>query len=179
MDYNLDGSSRSCRGALQGDKRVGKTNYQNDLTFDEKVMMAIVRAAENFKRTHSAIFKKYGLSFPQYNILRVLESSDLGQNKISSVGKIMLVPGANMTGLAKRLEKQEFIIRKPDPGDERVTLLAITEKGKETLKLIEDEKDKTIDIILMDFTKPDKEDLLKKIKKIIKATTALNKEMSR
>ena len=91
----------------------------------------------------------------------------------------MLVPGANMTGLAKRLEKQEFIIRKPDPGDERVTLLAITEKGKETLKLIEDEKDKTIDIILMDFTKPDKEDLLKKIKKIIKATTALNKEMSR
>ena len=158
---------------------MGKTNYQSDLTFDEKVMMSIVRAAENFKRAHSIIFKKYGLSFPQYNILRVLESSDLGQNKISSVGKIMLVPGANMTGLAKRLEKQEFIIRKPDPGDERVTLLAITEKGKETLKLIEDEKDKTIDIILMDFTKPDKEDLLKKIKKIIKATTALNKEMSR
>jgi DNA-binding MarR family transcriptional regulator len=158
---------------------VGKTNYQNDLTFDEKVMMAIVRAAENFKRTHSTIFKKYGLSFPQYNILRVLESSDLGQNKISSVGKIMLVPGANMTGLAKRLERQEFILRKPDPNDERVTLLAITDKGKNTLKLIEEEKDQAIDLILKDFSDPDKNNLLEKIKILIKATTALNKEMSR
>lgn len=155
-----------------------KTNYQNDLTFDERVMMAIVRAAENFKRTHSAIFKKYGLSFPQYNILRVLESSDMGQNKISTVGKIMLVPGANMTGLAKRLEKQEFIIRKPDPGDERVTILAITDKGKTTLKLIEEEKDRAIDIILKDFTETDKNNLLDKIKIIIKATTALNKGIS-
>jgi len=158
---------------------VGKTNYQNNLTFDEKVMMAIVRAAENFKRTHSTIFKKYGLSFPQYNILRVLESSDLGRNKISSVGKIMLVPGANMTGLAKRLERQEFILRKPDPNDERVTLLAITDKGKTTLKLIEKEKDQAIDLILKDFSEPDKNDLLEKIKILIKATTALNKEMSR
>ncbi|MFA5905213.1 MAG: MarR family transcriptional regulator [Desulfobacula sp.] len=155
-----------------------KTNYQNDLTFDERVMMAIVRAAENFKRTHSAIFKKYGLSFPQYNILRVLESSDMGQNKISTVGKIMLVPGANMTGLAKRLEKQEFIIRKPDPGDERGTILAITDKGKTTLKLIEEEKDRAIDIILKDFTETDKNNLLDKIKIIIKATTALNKGIS-
>lgn len=156
-----------------------KINYQSDLTFDEKVMMAIVRAAENFKRTHSIIFKKYGLSFPQYNILRVLESSDMGQNKISSVGKIMLVPGANMTGLAKRLEKQDFIIRRPDPGDERVTLLAITDKGKNTLKLIEDEKDKAIDTILKEFTKSDKDDLLNKTRKIIKSTTALNKGMAR
>lgn len=158
---------------------MGKTNYQNDLTFDEKVMMAIVRAAENFKRTHSTIFKKYGLSFPQYNILRVLESSDLGQNRISSVGKIMLVPGANMTGLAKRLERQKFILRKPDPNDERVTLLAITDKGKATLKLIEEEKDQAIDLILKDFSETDKNDLLNKIKILIKATTALNKEMSR
>lgn len=158
---------------------MAKTNYQSDLTFDEKVMMAIVRAAENFKRTHSIIFKKYGLSFPQYNILRVLESSDSGQNKISSVGKIMLVPGANMTGLAKRLEKKEFIIRKPDPNDDRVTLLAITEKGKKTLKLIEDEKDRAIDVILKNFTGSDKEDLLNKTKTIIKSTATLNKEMSR
>jgi MarR family 2-MHQ and catechol resistance regulon transcriptional repressor len=95
------------------------------------------------------------------------------------VGKIMLVPGANMTGLAKRLERQEFILRKPDPNDERVTLLAITDKGKNTLKLIEEEKDQAIDLILKDFSEPDKNDLLGKIKILIKATTALNKEMSR
>jgi len=147
-----------------------KINYNNDLTFDEKVMMAITRAAENFKRTHSAIFKKYGLSFPQYNILRVLEASDMGQNKISAVGKIMLVPGANMTGLAKRLEQNGFLLRKSDSSDERVTLLAITQKGQDTLRLIEVEKNQTIDMILQDLTQTEKEMFLQTVKKIIKAT---------
>ena len=154
---------------------MGNIKYKNDLTFDERVMMSIVRAAENFKRTHSAVFKHYGLSFPQYNILRVLESSEMGQNKISTVGKIMLVPGANMTGLAKRLEQKNFIDRKPDPNDERVTLLVITKKGQKTLKLIEDEKNEAIDIILADLAPTEKEQFLETIKKIIKATGPFQK----
>lgn len=149
-------------------------NYRNDLTQDEKVLMAIVRAAENFKRTHSAVFKPFGLSFPQYNILRVLESSHKGQNKISVVGKIMLVPNANMTGLAKRLEQKGFITRQPDPGDERVTLLTITEKGKVTLRQIKKEKDSAISAILKDFDSADKTKLLEQIKKIITATSEMN-----
>jgi len=155
-----------------------QTNYRNDLTLNEKVLMAIVRAAENFKRTHSAIFKQYGLSFPQYNILRVLESSHRGQNKISTVGKIMLVPGANMTGLAKRLEQKGFIVRRPDPSDERVTLLKITPQGKQTLAHIKDRKDAVIDHILQDFTLDDKTAVLDKIKQLIDATTDVNETVS-
>jgi DNA-binding MarR family transcriptional regulator len=153
-------------------------NYKNDLTFDERVMMGIVRAAENFKRTHSIIFKQYGLSFPQYNILRVLDASRNGQNKISAVGKIMLTPGANMTGLAKRLEKNGFLKRKPDPTDERVTLLAITPKGRTTLKKIESLKDETTERILEGLTQPAKQTYLQVTKQIITATTRLQKEMS-
>lgn len=155
-----------------------KINYKNDLTFDEKVMMAIVRAAENFKRSHSTIFKKYGLSFPQYNILRVLEASDKGRNRISVVGKIMLVPGANMTGLAKRLEQNKFLQRRPDPEDERVTLLVITKKGQDTLKAIDAEKNKAIDIQLKDLSFDTKKELLETIKKIIKATATLQQDIS-
>ena len=150
-------------------------NYRNDLTLDEKVLMAIVRAAENFKRTHSAVYKPFGLSFPQYNILRVLESSHKGQNKISVVRKIMLVPNANMTGLAKRLEQKGFITRQPDPGDERVTLLTITEKGRKTLRQIKEEKDFAITAILKDFDSADKIDLLENIKKVITATAEMTR----
>jgi DNA-binding MarR family transcriptional regulator len=153
---------------------VAPINYRNDLTLDEKVLMAIVRAAENFKRTHSAVFKPFGLSFPQYNILRVLESSHMGQNKISVVGKIMLVPGANMTGLAKRLEQKGFITRQPDPDDERVTLLTITEKGRLTLSQIKKEKDFAITAILRNFDSAEKTGLLEKIKQIITATSEMN-----
>ncbi|UCG67758.1 MAG: winged helix DNA-binding protein, partial [Deltaproteobacteria bacterium] len=96
--------------------------------------MAVVRAAETCKRKHSAIFRNYGLSFPQYNVLRVLDASRNGMNKISEVSRIMLVPGANMTGIGKRLERNGFLIRKSDPNDERVTIFEITPKGRKTLK---------------------------------------------
>lgn len=155
---------------------VTQANYDSDLTIDEKVLMAIVRAAENFKRAHSSIFKKHGLSFPQYNILRVLESSENGRNKTSAVSRIMLVPGANMTGLAKRLEKDGFILRTRDTEDERVTLLSITPKGRKALALIKDEKNESIEIILKGFARKDKQDLLEKIRQLIESTSAFQQE---
>ncbi len=142
--------------------------YVSDLSTDEKVLMAVVRAAEMFKRTHSAIFRNYGLSFPQYNVLRVLDASRNGMNKISEVSRIMLVPGANMTGIAKRLERDGFLIRKSDSNDERVTILEITPKGKRTLKNIEKEKDRSIEIILKGFSQKEKTEFLNKLKRLIK-----------
>lgn len=142
--------------------------YTSDLSIDEKVLMAIVRVAEVFKRNHSAVFRNYGLSFPQYNVLRVLEASKNSQNKMSDVSRIMLVPGANITGLAKRLVKDGFILKKSDEKDERVTILEITPKGKRTLKNIEKEKDEWLELMLKNLSKNQKLELLDKVRKILK-----------
>ena len=142
--------------------------YKSDLSSDEKVLMAIVRAAEIFRRNHAAVFRNYGLSFPQYNVLRVLDASKKSQNKMSDVSRIMLVPSANITGLAKRLVQAGFIIKKPDSKDERVTILEITPKGKRTLRNIEAEKDERLESMLKHLSKNEKFDLLDKIKRIVK-----------
>ena len=142
--------------------------YVSDLSTNERVLMGVVRAAETFKRTHSAIFRNYGLSFPQYNVLRVLDASRNGMNKISEVSRIMLVPGANMTGIGKRLERNGFLIRKSDPNDERVTIFEITPKGRKTLKNIEQEKDRSIETILGGFSQNDKTEFLDKLKQLIR-----------
>ena len=142
--------------------------YVSDLSANEKVLMAIVRAAENFKRIHATIFRKYGLSFPQYNVLRVLDASRKGRNKISEISRIMLVPGANMTGIAKRLQRDGFLVRNSDPSDERVTILQITPKGEKTLKNIKSEKDRTLDNLLSVFSQEDKMELLDKLKQLIR-----------
>ena len=147
---------------------MSNQRYVSDLSTEEKVLMAMVRAAEIFKRSHSAIFRNYGLSFPQYNILRVLDASRNGMNRISEVSRIMLVPGANMTGLTKRLEKNGFIIRKADPKDERVTILEITPKGRRTLKNIEPAKERSTEMMLKGFSEEDIRGLLDNLKKLIK-----------
>jgi len=142
--------------------------YKSDLSTDEKVLMAIVRAAEFFKRSHSSVFKNFGLSFPQYNVLRVLEASKNGQNKISDVSRIMLVPGANITGIAKRLAKDGFIVKKSDPRDDRVTILEITLKGKKALQKIARQKDHRLKLMLKNLSSKQKRDLLDKVKRILK-----------
>ena len=152
---------------------MGEHTYKSDLSTDEKVLMAIVRAAEVFKRNHSTVFRNYGLSFPQYNVLRVLEASKNNQNKMSDICRIMLIPGANITGVAKRLEKDGFIIKKSDPSDERVTILEITPKGKRTLKNIEKEKDAWLDLMLGNLSETDKLELIEKVRRILK--NGLNK----
>jgi len=143
-----------------------RRNYKSNLSIDEKVLMGIVRLAETFKRVHSAVFRNYGLSFPQYNVLRVLEASKDGQNKIGNVSGIMLVPGANITGIAKRLVKDGFVIKKSDPNDERVTILEITAKGKKTLAKIEKEKDQRLAAMLKDMSRTEKNDFLEKVRRI-------------
>ena len=147
---------------------MAQHTYKSDLSIDEKVLMAIVRAAEFFKRSHSSVFKNFGLSFPQYNVLRVLEASKNGQNRISVVSRIMLVPGANITGIAKRLAKDGFIIKKSDPHDDRVTILEITPKGKRALKNIKRQKDNRLKLMLKNLSSKQKRALINKIKLILK-----------
>jgi DNA-binding MarR family transcriptional regulator len=151
-----------------------KSNYRSDLSGDEKVLMAIIRAAERFKRALSTLFRGYDLSFPQYNILRVLDASTDGRSRITEVSRIMLVPGANITGLAKRLEKSGFIQRKSDPKDERVTLLEITPKGKNTLADIEMKRDQLLEKMLKGFLAKEKKELLDMVRRLLKNTRQLS-----
>jgi DNA-binding MarR family transcriptional regulator len=141
-----------------------KFSYRKDLNLDEKIMVTIVRIAEHFKKDSSTIFKNYGLTFPQYNVLRVLDGSETGQNTVTNIGKVLLVTCANMTGIAKRLEKNGFLMRKGDPKDERVTLLEITPKGRQALNNISESKDKNIERYLVDFTDQEKDLLLKNLR---------------
>ena len=147
---------------------MSEFSYQSDLRLDEKIMVTIVRIGELFKKDSSAIFKNYGLTFPQYNVLRVLDGSETGQNTVTSIGKVLLVTCANMTGIAKRLEKNGFLLRKRDPKDERVTLLEITPKGRQTLSNISESKDKNIERYLEDFTAEEKDFLLKRLRILLK-----------
>jgi len=142
-------------------------DYQNDMSIDEKVMMAIVRLAERFKKEASALFKHHGLTFPQYNVLRVLDASRNGQNTMRDVNRIMLVSGANMTGIAKRLEKAGFIIRQNDPDDDRLKRLQITPKGRQVLQDIAADKERNVKRYLASYSEEEKQLLLKTLSSIL------------
>jgi MarR family 2-MHQ and catechol resistance regulon transcriptional repressor len=80
----------------------------------------------------------------------------------------MLVSVANITGIAKRLAKEKFIIKKADPADDRVTILEITPKGKKTLKRIANEKDDWLERMLKDLADVERMELLDLVRRVLK-----------
>ena len=134
---------------------------------DEKVLITIVRAAELFKRRSSSIFSAYGISFSQYNALRVLEISMGGQKSISDISRQMLISAPNMSGIAKRMEKAGFVRRGRDPKDERKAILRITAKGRQVLAQIEDLQRANIREILDPCPAPLKEPMLEALKAVL------------
>jgi len=149
-----------------GNKKIDRGGYKSDLNSDEKVLMAVIRTAELLKKRMGAIFRNYGLTFSQYNVLRILDATSHGKRTISVVSRIMLVSGANMTGVAKRLEKSGFLIRRGDANDERIKILEITPKGKETLNNIYHEKNEVLKKYMSGVSINDKEELLAKFRQI-------------
>ena len=142
--------------------------YKNDLSIDEMLMITIVRIAEGFKKNQAAVFKRWGLTFSQYNLLRVLDSSENGQNTMKNVNRIMLVSSANMTGIAKRLEKSGFIVRKNDPGDDRLKWMQITPEGIQVLRAISDYKEQDLTRYLMKYSDNKKSGLLETLQAILR-----------
>jgi DNA-binding MarR family transcriptional regulator len=142
--------------------------YKSDLSPDEKIMMAVVRAAEQFKKKTSALLGNYGLTFAQYNVLRVLDASENGQSTVTGVSRIMLVSGANTTGVVKRLEKSGLLMRKSHPRDERVTVVEITPKGRRVLENVKAEKDDRISRYIKDLSEEDKKGILITLRRLIK-----------
>ncbi|MFH0784351.1 MAG: MarR family transcriptional regulator [Pseudomonadota bacterium] len=146
----------------------GEWNYINNMDFDEKVIAALLRASETIKKDLDITYKNYGLTFSQYNVLRILNNSKNGQNKVSITSKIMLVSSSNITGVTKRLEKNGLILRKQDPSDERITVLEITPKGSRILKNIQDAHLCKIGSYLKDFSSQKKRNLLEDLKQVYK-----------
>jgi len=142
----------------------GKYNYINNMDFGEKVIAVLFRASETIKKDLDITYKNYGLTFSQYNVLRILNNSKNGQNTVSNTSKIMLVSSSNITGVTQRLEKSGLILRKQDPSDERITVLEITPKGSRILKNIQDAHLSKINSYLKHFSSQKQRELLEDLK---------------
>ena len=147
---------------------MNKFGYKSDTTPGEELLISVVRVSEIWKKNCSSIFKNFGLTYAQYNALRVLQASENGTNTITNISKLMLVSGANMTGIAKRLEANGFLLRKSDPDDERKTILEITPKGIQTIKNISAFIEGLINHLLQEIPSTERKELLDLLNKIFK-----------
>lgn len=104
---------------------------------EQEASLNIARTADRFGICFARLFREYGLTPSQYNVLRILRGE--GQPlPILEVADRMLTAVPGITGLIDRLEGMGLLVRERSTEDRRVVFVAITPKGLELLARLDE-----------------------------------------
>lgn len=99
---------------------------------EEEALLNLMRTADRFQITTARLFRTFGLTPSQYNVLRILRGEGKPLPCLEIADRLIAaVPG--ITGLLDRLEAAGLIGRERSRDDRRVVFAAITSQGLELL----------------------------------------------
>jgi DNA-binding MarR family transcriptional regulator len=91
---------------------------------------SIMRLQQIFLARADGVLRPLGLTFARYEVLMLLSFSRKGSLPLGKIGERLQVNAASVTNAVDRLEAAGLSRRRPNPGDGRGTLAAITPKGR-------------------------------------------------
>jgi DNA-binding MarR family transcriptional regulator len=92
-----------------------------------------------------ALLRPHGLTFARYEALVLLVFSSRGSLPLGKMGERLQVHPTSITSIARRLEADRMIARRPHPQDGRAVLAEITDLGRELVERA------TADLVAADF----------------------------
>src|SRR5215471_13069746 len=104
---------------------------------EQEAALSVLRTGDQLQIRFARLFREYGLTPSQYNVLRILrgEGGPLPILEIAS-RTITVVPG--ITGLIDRLEQAGFVNRLRCEKDRRVIYVTLTDHGTKTLAVLDE-----------------------------------------
>lgn len=96
-----------------------------------EIQRLVFQAFALLKRGADARFRAHGLTGAQVGVLTRLSTPD--GRPMGALGAELWCDVSNITGLVARLEKQGLVTRSPDPSDQRVKRVRLTDRGRAAL----------------------------------------------
>jgi DNA-binding MarR family transcriptional regulator len=114
-----------------------------EVRFGEAKAMAavttIMRVQQILLAQLDGVLRPHGLTFARYEALVLLSFSREGALPMSLIGQRLMVHPTSVTNTIHRLERQELVVRKPNPRDGRGTLAEITATGRAVMQRATDD----------------------------------------
>jgi DNA-binding MarR family transcriptional regulator len=105
------------------------STHERRAALEVQVFVSLLRAADALERGAEALFKPYGLSPTQYNVLRILRGAGEQGLGCSEVGERLIARDPDITRLFDRMESRGLISRAREKDDRRVVKTRITAEG--------------------------------------------------
>ncbi len=104
---------------------------------EQEAALNIVRTNDQLQNRFLRLFREYGVTPSQYNILRILRGEGKPMPSLE-IGERMIQVVPAMTGLIDRLEKQSLVQRERCLEDRRVIFIVLTEQGEQLLAKLDE-----------------------------------------
>jgi DNA-binding MarR family transcriptional regulator len=93
------------------------------------LIIQVLSAANVMVKESHRLFRPYGLTDAQFNVLNVLGTAAEGVSQ-RELSDVLVVDRSNITGLLDRMEKLGWVQRADHPSDRRVYLVTLTGEGR-------------------------------------------------
>jgi DNA-binding MarR family transcriptional regulator len=107
----------------------------------------------------SRLRTSFGITLPRFDLMAQLERYPDGL-RMGELSKRMMVTGGNVTGIADQLEREQLVLRVPDPQDGRAFMLKLTPLGRTTFTEIAAAHEAWVAELLGDIPAADKATLI-------------------
>lgn len=98
-----------------------------------KAIINILYTSSWVNEKQSIIFKPFGITAAQYNVLRILRGQYPNPSTINMIIERMLDRMSNASRIVDKLERKELVVRKPCRSDRRAVDVFISDKGQKLL----------------------------------------------
>ena len=102
-----------------------------------KAYINLLYTSNYLEQEHGNLLKPFGITSPQYNVLRILRGQHPEPATVSLLIERMLDKTSNASRIVDKLEVKGLVTRKQCPNDRRTVDVLITDKGLALLKEID------------------------------------------
>lgn len=101
-----------------------------------ETLLNIVHTANQFSVAGATLFRRFGLTEAQFNVLFALKFKK-GPITQAGLGKRLVVTRASITSVLDKLEQKGLVVRESVLGNRRIYHISLTTKGWETIETVE------------------------------------------
>ena len=102
-----------------------------------RVMVNLIYTTNWVVDSQMRLLKPFGLTLPQYNVLRILRGQYPNPVKVSDITERMLDKMSNASRLVDKLVAKKHVLRTECPSDRRAVDIVITDQGLALLKRLD------------------------------------------
>ncbi len=104
---------------------------------EETVFQSLLLAADRLLRGEIEVLRVADLTFPLYNVLRILRGARPEGLSCGEISERMLSRDSDLTRLLDRLEERGFVNRTRDANDRRIVMAHISDEGLKQLRRLD------------------------------------------